>query len=127
MNGKKMYIAIALIIIAIGLAALYEYIFGGTDGRRDRNSTERAINSSLERLGNEQQRAAEAIERASGRLDDSLRRIGEIEVTAAEAERTADGIEERLRNCTNRNEECQRILRCSEQRIAEYRRLCEGP
>ncbi|MCR5559039.1 MAG: hypothetical protein K6F62_01590 [Schwartzia sp.] len=127
MNGKKMYIAIALIVIAIGLAALYEYIFGGTDGRKDRNSPESRIDESVGRLGNQQQRASEAIRRAEQGLDDGLGRIDDFEVYNRQAERTVSSLEERLKLCQERNAECQRITRRSESRIAEYRKLCERP
>lgn len=80
----------------------------------------------IERLADEQRRAAAALERAEDGIDRSIERASEIERIASEAEESAGSIEERLDRIESRVHECEDITRRSEQRIAEYKRLLES-
>lgn len=114
---KTVYLLVALII----LFAVCWYVFG-----QSRDSAERSLDTSIERMGTEQQRAAESVGRAESGLERSLDGIGELEEYTRKAEGNARSIEERIDRMQKRADDGTELIERSQRRIAEYRSWCEG-
>lgn len=110
-----------ILIVCIVLAAVCWYVFG-----QSRDSTERSLDTSIDRLADEHRRIGDSIDRAGERIDSSIGRVGKLEEFNLEAERTTDSISDRVDRCKERNKECKRIIGKSKSRIAEYYKICEG-
>ena len=117
MNGKNyLYVGIMLVV----LFACW-FVFGTY-----RDSTERSLDTSIRRVGEQHERVSEAIGRTERGLEDSLGRVAELEELTQETERSASTLEERLERMQDRVEQGSRVVANSQRRIAEYRKWCEG-
>lgn len=119
MYVEKKHILIACIVLAV--IAVGWYVF-----RQPRDSTERSLDTSIERMGAEQQRAAESVGRAESGLERSLDGIGELEEYTRKAEGNARSIEERIDRMQKRADDGTELIERSQRRIEQYRSWCEG-
>ena len=118
MNGKTNYL---FIVLALAILFVGWCVFS-----TGRDSTEGSISTSIRRMGEQHERVSEAIGRTERGLEDSLGRITELEELTCEAERSASTLEERIERMQDRVEQGSRVAKRSKQRIAEYRKWCEG-
>lgn len=116
---EKKHILIACIVLVVIAVGWYVFSTG-------RDSAERAIDTSIERMGTEHERAAESVGRAESGLERSLDGIGELEEYTRKAEGNARSIEERIDRMQERADDGTELIERSQRRIEQYRSWCEG-
>lgn len=124
MEDKKIPLRVVIITIiilaAVGVWCFFSDILSGGHGSTGN------VDTDIKRLGEQQQKAADAIERAESRLGNSIKRIDNIEESINRAESSGTVIEDRTNHSKERIVECERIINDSQQRIEEYRRRLQS-
>ncbi len=94
MNDKvKRYLCIAgCIIVVVALVAVGWLLCRGTTSVPDTGVTATDVSDGLDRVAGEQRKAADALKRADGQLDDGLRTVGGLEQSNSDARQSADAI-----------------------------------